>query len=40
MKEVSQPQKHLGQSVAMGVLLVLTSASIITLMTMHSGALR
>ena len=31
--------KHLGQSVAMGVLLLLASAGVITVMTLHTASL-
>jgi len=37
--KVSKISNHLGQSISMGVLMVLAIAGIITLMTMQSGAL-
>jgi hypothetical protein len=40
MKASQQNQKHLGESIAFGVVLVMMSVSIVALMMMQSGALR
>jgi len=37
--KVSKSPRHLGQSISMGVLLVLVTVSVIAFMTMQSGAL-